>query len=119
MKLNGIAIARKPPALTLVGTCGQGHISIQVLAQQPRQPDLERIIAVPVSGGAEFPEYIQERKTPYITPAKGEDEIFTAFDRVAGDQDQVIDHGAQPAAFDGVFCFRAAFASQGFLPNDP
>jgi len=74
---------------------------------------------VPVLGGAEFPEYIQERETPYVAPAKGKDEIFAAFDRMAGNQDQVADHGAQPTAFDGVFCFRTAFASQRFLPNDP
>ncbi len=84
----------------------------------PKQPDFEIKFTVPVSDGAEFPEYIHERKTPYVTPAKGEDEIFAAFDRVAGNQDQVIDHGSQPAAFDGAFFFRTAFASQRFLPND-
>ncbi len=72
-----------------------------------------------ISGGAEFPEYIQECEAPYVAPPKEKDEIPTAFNRVAGDQDQVADYSAQPAAFDGVFCFRTAFASQGFLPNDP
>ncbi len=83
------------------------------------QPDLESVIAVPVSGRAEFPEYIQECETPYVALPKEKDEISTAFNRVAGNQYQVADYGAQPAAFDGAFCFRTAFASQGFLPNDP
>ncbi len=100
---------------TLVGTSGQGHISTQILAQQQgRQGSL---VVVPVSGGAEFPEYIQEHETPYVAPPKKKNEIFTALNRVAGNQDQVADHGTQPAAFNGVFCFRTAFASQRFLPN--
>ncbi len=72
-----------------------------------------------VSGGAEFPEKIQERETPYVASSKGKDEISTAFNRVAGNQDQAADHGAQPAAFDGLVCFRTTFAPHGFLPNDP
>ncbi len=111
-------MAMKPPALTLVGTSSQEH-DFGTTTRLPGQPDLESVIAVPISGGAEFPKYIQERETPYVAPPKGKDEISTAFNRMAGNQDQVADYGAQPTAFDGVFCFRTAFASQGFLPNDP
>ncbi len=74
---------------------------------------------MPVSDGAEFPEYIQERKTPYVTLPKGKNKISTAFNRVAGNQEQVADYGAQPTAFDGAFCFWTTFALQRFLPNDP
>ncbi len=83
----------------------------------PKQPDFEIFVAL-VSGWAEFPEYIHERETPYVTLPKGEDEIPTAFNCAAGNQDQVADHGSQPTAFDGAFCFRTAFTFQRFLPND-
>ncbi len=35
VKLNGFAMAREPPLQTLVGTSSQGHIGIQIMAQQP------------------------------------------------------------------------------------
>ncbi len=57
VKLNGFAMAMKPPALTLVGTSSQEH-DFGTTTRLPGQPDLESVIAVPISGGAEFPKYI-------------------------------------------------------------
>ncbi len=49
----------------------------------------QSVIAEPVSGGAEFLEYIQERETPYVALPKEKDEISTAFNRETVDQDRV------------------------------